>query len=148
MITYGDICRQVANYLRMTAGVRRVEGIDEMSEGVPELPILRVYVVSGETDSGGDDTERATFGAGVRRTTATIQVDGIARQRSHMREDMQAQMNLIDAIDARLSELKGVPLFGLQGVQAARWSWERMAYTVSDSIEYVGARFEIVLTIF
>ena len=148
-ITYADIGRQVANWLEGTAGSPRVEAFDAMSEGVPQVPLVRVYVISGQTDSGSEDTDRATFGsAPMRRSTCTLQVDAIARQRSHINEDMQAQMALIDAIDARLSELGAPPLFGLQGIQAVRWSWERMAYTVSETIEFVGARFEIVLTVF
>jgi hypothetical protein len=148
-ITFADIGRQVANWLEGTAGSPRVEAFDAMSEGVPQVPLVRVYVISGQTDSGSEDTDRASFGnQPIRRSTCTLQVDAIARQRSHIGEDMAAQMAMIDAIDARLCELGKPPLFGLQGIQAARWSWERMAYTVSETVEYVGVRFEIVVSVF
>ncbi len=150
ILTYGHICKAIATALKTTTGVIRVEAYDELSEGVPDWPMLQVYPDNGEVDTGSEDTERATFGAGVRRTSMLIIVRGYARPRSHLAEDLKAQVELIDAIDARLSDQKQKP-FGVPGIRAFNWKWERATYSFAEGdvkSTYAACQFTIEVTVF
>lgn len=149
VLTYGAVAKAIANALTNATGVVRVEAYDELSEGIPDTPMLQVYPDAAETDIESDGTGNATFGAGVRRTKINLFVDGYAKQRSYLGEDIRAQIALIDAIDGVLSNQRRKPFFGLPGIQQFRWSWQRVTYPIGDgSVKYAGVQFLIEVYVF
>jgi len=149
-VTYRDICHQVGGALRRTAGIKQVQVLEEITEGVPETPLLQVYIQDSEVDVQAE-TERTTFGAGVRQTLVTVQVDGYARQRSHVGQDMGAQVAMMDAIDDVLSGEVDKPYFGLQGIQAFHWRLERVTFQFGDQTPggaYAGVMGEISIYVY
>lgn len=125
----------------------RTQGFDELSEGIHDMPLLQVYPETGVQDPASD-TDRTTFGAGVRQTDITIHADYYARQRSHMAEDMAALVAGVDAITNIMEEQDSQP-FGLEGIKAFRWHWQRVKFLYGDpQLPYVGVRFVIVLRVF
>jgi hypothetical protein len=143
MITYADICHQVADALKGISGAT-VQAYDEIQESIAVYPTLHVYLDGGET--GNEGTDRLTYGAGTRVTTCTIKVDGYARVRSHIFADMAAQIDLADAIDNVLSA-QVETLYGTPHIKAHHWSWERgiLEYAKKD---YAAVTFTLTLTIF
>ena len=143
-ISYGDICHQVANTLKGAQGVKRVEAFDQIQESISVLPTLHVYMDAGDIDS---ETDRSTYGAGVRVWRVTIKIDGYARVRSHISTDLKEQMALTDAIDTILSTQDGETMYGTPYIRAHHWSWERgsLMYGTKD---YAAVTFTLKLTIF
>lgn len=146
-ITYGQLVKAVASTLAGAPAVGRVQAYDAISESVPDTPLLQVYAESGEVDAQSD-TDRTSFGGGVQVSRLTVQVDGYARRRSHIGEDLQAQMALVDAVDARLSEQRLGLAFGLSAVKSFKWTWERTTFEDVEGHTYAGVRFTLELTIF
>lgn len=147
VVTYGAIVKAVADTLASAPAVGRVQAYDVISESVPDTPLVQVYCDGGEVDATGE-TDRVTFGGGVQVTRATVICDGYARRRSHIGADLQAQMALVDAIDARLSEQRLGVLFGMGAVKSFLWRWERTTFEDVEGHIYAGVRFTLELTIF
>ncbi len=144
IVTYGDLCYAVAETLAPSITDLRVQPYDLITESIPDLPLLQVYMDNAVVDDVGSN-DRATFDAGMRRTHALIFADGYARVRSHLGEDLRAQMELIDALDAMLVRQTAEP-FGLSTIQAFHWKWSRATFKVGaepSAIEYAGCRFQI-----
>lgn len=152
-VTYGSICAVVANAFRDKPGIQRVMNYDELTESIVDTPLLHVYGESGAVDAGNSN-DRTTFGAGVRQTEFVITMDGYARRRSHLAEDLKAQMEMIDVIDAVLVATTK-PLFGEAAIKGLSWKWERVTLAYGNTQEmggpreqYAGCRFTITLRIF
>lgn len=150
VLTYADICHAIADDLRAQSFAERVMAFDEIEETIPDLPCLHIYPDSGEVDSGGNN-DRAVFDASRRRTELTLYIDGYARQRSNLSEDLKAQMALIDAIDAWLCRQTNPPYLGVAGLKAFHWRWERTTFPFGGGeikTMYAGCQFTLTLVIF
>jgi hypothetical protein len=142
LITYGTFLKAVGALMRtvrVDGQEPRVQDYDELSEGINDTPLIQVYPVRGQGNSGAGD--RLTFTGGMRRTGMTVIIRAYARRRAMLAEDMNAQIKLIDAIDEVLASQAG-SLFGMESVMAAHWTWERATYAVADA-EYAGAEFTL-----
>jgi len=156
MPTVAEINSAIETTLGAASGIVRSQDYDKLTEGIhgADMPLLQVYPESGNTDSGGGNTDRTTFGAGRRQTTITFHADLYARQRSHISEDMAAVVAGMDSIIAILEAQKERPFFGLGSaedkyIKSFRWRWERVVFQYGDqSLPYAGVRFIIEATIF
>jgi hypothetical protein len=150
MISYGQILFNVAQCLKDTAGVKRVENYQELSEGVADLPLIQVYFESAETDSAADDVSYTTFGGVIRQTRMTIIIDSFGRQRSNLSEDSEAQVMLLDALDNQLIDhTANNQFFGLTAIKQAKWSHQMVLHVRGDQqINYAGLRTTLTITIF
>lgn len=149
-VTYYDIIHAVGNTLRSTANVKQTQVLEEITPGVPETPMLKIYASDGDTSNGGE-TDRATFDGTVRITRFVVEVEGYARQRSELGEDLLAQIRLMDAIDDRLTQQTRQPYFGLTAIKAFKWSWERTTFQFGDQTPgalYAGVSVEIELFVY
>ncbi len=149
MLTYGEIVKAVAAALKTANGVKRVQAYDEITESIPDWPLLQVYAESGEVDVSSGDMKQSAFGGGVQQTSLVINIDGYARRRSHLGADLKAQMELIDAVDAKLCAQEK-PYF-LDGIHGLHWTWERatlLSGKGEGATEYAGCRFKLQVTIF
>ena len=95
-ITLVQIVDAIESTLSAVSTLARSMSYDELTEGMNDYPTLQIYPEDGDQDPSGN-TDRTTFGAGVRQTVFTIHADYYARQRSHIGEDMAA---LVDGIYA------------------------------------------------
>ncbi len=149
-LTFDTVVSAVAARLATISGVT-VQNYDEITENIPDTPLLQVYFENADSGSGDGESDRLTFGAGVRYTRLTVLVDGYARQRSYLGEDLAAQLALIDQIDGQLSAETADAVFGVVGVRALSWNIERVTFTMGDgssSEKYAGCRVRLTLTIF
>ena len=143
VITFASLCKAVATALEATEGVAQVQAYDALTESISDTPTLQVYFKDAVTDDTG--IHQSTFRAGVRITKLEITIDCYARQRSHIAEDMAAQIDLIDAVDAVLAQQVTAPFFG--GAKALHWNWKK-AVLISADAEYTGAECTLTLWIF
>jgi len=145
-ITLAQICDAIATTLDNATTEPRRESYDELTEGVQDLPTLQVYPESGY-QSAASGTDRFTMRGGIRQTEFIIHADYYARQRSQIDEDMKELVNGIDAITDVLEGQDEKPYFGLTGIQAFSWRWDRVTFIYGD-VQYMGARFAITVRVF
>ena len=136
----------IAETLGSAAGISRAQDAADLTEGMPDLPALQVYWQSLSTDADSADTDRRTFGAGVRVSRLTFHADVYARQRSHLGEDMARVLELAEAVQTVL-ENQTTPLFGEEHIQSCHWSAQRVTFDYAGA-SYAGIRFIIDLTVF
>ena len=147
-ITLTQICQAVETTLGAATGISYSQTFSELKEGIIDVPLLQVYPESIRQDAG-TQTDRTTFGAGVRQTEVIVHADLYARQRKHLGEDMAALVPLIDATQNKLEEQDRQPYFGLDGIKAFSWSAQRVIFNYGDpQVGYVGTRFILVLRVF
>ncbi len=137
----------------VTSGdVNRVQNYNELTEGMNTLPTIQVYPENWETDVGGE-TDRTTYVdavtgvPGVRQTDVLVRVDLYARQRSQLNEDWGEAIDIADAIDNKLNEEAGCPLFNEAGIRSLHWTATRVVFEYA-TVLYTGFRFELTLRIF
>ena len=148
-ITIAQICNAVESTLGAAATVKRSQSYDGLTEGMQDFPTLQIYPEAGNQDPGGGNTDRTTFKAGVRQTELIVHADYYARQRSHLGEDMAAIVNGWDAITNELEKQDSKPYFGLDGLQAFKWTAQRVIFEYGDpKVRYTGVRFVITFRIF
>src|SRR3990167_9170922 len=86
-ITNAQICDAIRNKLVAAVGV--AQSYNALTEGMNDPNLIQVYPEAARQDPGGQ-TDRTTFGAYVRQTDTTINVDYYARQRRRSEEDKAA----------------------------------------------------------
>jgi len=146
-ITLAQICDAIESTLDNSTTLTRSQSYDELTEGIHDTPLLQVYPQSGVQDPDGT-TDRTTFSAVVRQTEIVIHADYYAAERgASIGEEMS---RLVDGIDAMTEIFEGQdqkPYFGLEGIKAFAWRWERVTFDYGG-VSYVGARFFITLRVF
>lgn len=147
-VTIGAICAGIKATLKEAEGVVTSASYDELTEGIPPLdcPRLHVYPSSWSCQPGGR-TDRTAYGAGVQLMSVEVTVNLYARLRSQLDEDMEATIDLIDALIVVLQEQEKPPFFGVAGIQSFAWDGRRSTLPYADSF-YMGARFRIYVRIF
>lgn len=147
-ITTGQILDAIEATLSTAPTLARSMTYDELTEGISDTPLLQVYPEAGDQDPSGN-SDRTTFKAGVRQTNLTINCDYYAQQRKHIGEDMAALVDGIDAMTTIFEAQDTKPYFGLDGIKAFHWSWQRVTFDYGDAaINYVGARFTLTIRVF
>ncbi len=148
-VTLSSICTAIRNTLATATGLNVAQDTTQITEGIHDLPLLQVYPESGEVDPSGR-TDRTTFGAGVQQDRMVIHADLYVRQRSHLQEDMDTLIDMIDAVIYTLKHDAADTMFGgLDNFQGFHWSWQRVIFEYGDPLaKYVGARFRIEVTTF
>lgn len=147
-ITTAQIIDAIETTLSAAPTLARSMSYDELTEGINDTPLLQVYAEAGEQDPT-TNTDRTTFRAGVRQTSLTINADYYAQQRKHIGEDMAALIDGIDAMTNIFEAQDAKPYFGLDGIKAFHWSWQRVTFDYGDpAINYVGARFTLTIRVF
>jgi len=151
-ISLAQICDAIETMLGAAVGMATSQSYDELKEGVigRDCPLLQVYPASGSCDVSSTSTERTTFQAGVRQKEFEIRADLYASRRSHLRQDMKAVTEMIEAIINVLETQNIKPYFGVGGtdIKAFRWRWERAVFKYEEDNQYMGARFSIVCRVF
>lgn len=145
-VTYGDLCKAIATALKNAGVGKRVEAYDEISESIPEQRTLHVYFNDGDVTSGSDN-DRKTFQASKRTTAITAVIDGYARRRSSLHDDLKAQMELIDEIDTYLCSQTALPLLGHADIKSFHWRWERSLFPYAKE-DWAGCRFELEIWVY
>jgi hypothetical protein len=149
IITLAQICDAIEDTLDAATTLKRSQSYDELTDGVQDTPLLQVYPESG-FQSAGSSTDRYTFGGGgdpVRQTECVIHADYYARQRAHIGEDMKALVDGIDAMQNIFEAQDRKPYFGLAGIEAFAWRWDRVQFEYSGVL-YMAARFVLTVRVF
>lgn len=145
-VTYGSICEGIAEALRSAKIGKSVQSYKDLTESIPENKTLHVYFNDADTTSGSG-TDRKTFQASNRTTMISAVIDGYARKRSNLKDDLVAQMELIDEIDGWLCEQKTGTLLGVSSIRSFHWRWERATLPFNKD-DWAGCRFSIEIWIY
>lgn len=147
-LTLAAICDGLKAALMAAPSLARGQAPAELTESVPDVPLLQVYPEEGTADPHGNN-DRTTFQAGVRQTEVFIYADLYAQQRSHIGEDVAKYIACVDELIAIIEAQDKKPYFGVAGIKAFSWGWKRALFPYTDpNVKYVGARFLFRLRIF
>ena len=147
-VTVSAVYNGIETTLSVAPSLRSATAYDELTEGIASLdcPRLEVYPEKGVTDPSGT-TDRTAFKAGIQQSVLTVHADLYARQRSQLGEDMKAIVDMLDELIPLLEAQERPPFFGVVGIKAFRWRWNRTLFRRAEA-QYVGARFTIELKLF
>ncbi len=138
--TLGQIVSAIEGTLSSATGLIRSEDYDELTESIPETPLLQVYPESGEPDL-------QTYKRRIEKII--IHADLYARQRSQIGEDMAKVVTMAEAIFTKLraqDPITGNQLFGLDGIRKFTWTWTRAVFEYGDpATRYAGVRFIVTI---
>lgn len=144
-ITIAQMCDAIEGTLGAAASMERSQSYDELTDSVEsaDTPLLQVYWENTEcADASG--TDRSSFQGGVRSKAFLFHADVLARQRSHIGEDMkkitEVAEEIQDILEGSAQDTK--PYFGLDGIKAFRWRAERVQINYAGT-PFMGARFMI-----
>lgn len=147
-ITYAAIGTGVAAAMKAVPSIKRAMSPDKLTESIPDVALAQVYPETGET-SKGSTNDRLTMRGGIRINESVWNIDVYARVRSHIGEDMAKVITLMDDVTLMLEAQNTQPYFGLQGIKAFAWRWQRTTFAYGDpEVKYAGIRFILTFTIF
>jgi hypothetical protein len=149
--TISEVIKAIRDTLATAAGIEWTQGQDEITEGVPVTPLVQCYWAGFEKspDSGSD---RITYAIDVdtkpiRETVHRVNVDVLARQRSHIDLDLDAVADTAEAIDSVLEDQNAEPLFGSSYLKAFDYTVEFVNFE-SGGVIYAGERFNLEIWLF
>lgn len=135
----------IADTLGTATGLVTSQDHTELTEQIPDLPLLQCYWLETRTDPTSGTAQRSFRGA-VREKSLIFRADLFARQRSHIAEDMTELMQMVSEIQ-RVLEAEKEDRFGLgTAVTYEDWFGRQVDFQYDNYI-YLGARFEIKLRI-
>lgn len=149
-VTFTELCDGIADtFDDLCPNLNRTERPAQLAGGMNDDAVLQVYPDSGSQDPGGQ-TDRTTFGGGVRQTEAIILCDLYAKQLNEPGEGMAALLPLVDEVVNALEAQDSEPFLGVVGIQQFRWSWRRVVFEYGDrgQTKYVGARFTLTVRLY
>ncbi len=146
-ITKQEIADLITTTLGAAAAVVVSQSANQLTEGLHELPAIQVYPTRWEVDIA-QETDRSSFGAGIRQTELVFIVDVYAHRRTELAEDMGTMMTVTDEIDALL-DAQVSSLFGNADIKAFHWFAELASFEYGGSnVRYTGARYTITIEVF
>lgn len=119
------------------------ESYNELKESISDTPTLQVYWAHAAPHPGSTTSQRS-FGGGVKEKSWTFFADLYGRQRNDLAEDMAVLYPLIDAMIDRM-ETEVSNKFGLDLKAVESWESDQLILEVDDGVDFVGARFTIVV---
>lgn len=136
----------VKSTLGTANGMVRAEALEDITDGVSDLPILKIFFWSANADANSQ-TDRSSFGGGVKLTQVVVNADLFATEQSHMGEDDGGVVDGFDAVVAILQAQNAKPYFGVDGLKGFRWEAQRAEIGWGNE-KYSGIRFTLTFTIF
>lgn len=144
-ITFRQIATAIANTFKGMPSPIQVQGPAELTESIPDLPLIQVYPEEGQSLPQGG--ERTSFKAVIRQHQMSFNIDIYACNRSSIGADLIKGIDLLDEAQAILERQSEGPLFGLEGIRGFEWTWERVTFEY-DVSKYVGYRIRLTLRTF
>lgn len=152
-VSISDICDGIANTFAADIDITTVQSYNQLTESInrADLPLIQVYWESIQWDTTGN-TDRTTFGGGVRSKLLTIHVDLYAAPRSHLNENMGDLVYQIDSVVAVLEGENAPPFFGVDGIKNIDIaSIDRVVFEYTSGaspVWYMGARIVLSMRIY
>jgi hypothetical protein len=137
MPTLAEICDAVATTLSSATGLTRAQSYDEITETIPETPLLQVYPEEGEPDL-------QSYGS-YRVERVVVHADLYPRPRSNIADDMAKVTTMTEALLVLLRAQKpttGNTLFDVSFIVKFGWSWRRVIFErEKGELKHIGTRF-------
>ena len=120
ILTFVEILDGITATLAADPAIKQALTMEDITESVQVVPACLVYIAEFNTDIQTQNSQ-TTFRGGVRQNQVVVNVDALARRRSHIGEDMKDVTELADVIVAILEAQKTHPYFGLDGLKTFKW---------------------------
>jgi hypothetical protein len=125
-----------------------VQFLESLTEGVSDTPLLKLYLDTGAADIAGTGS-RTTMGGGVRQHDVVIKGHLFVRQRSQLGEDLAAQCDVWDELEAILDQQNRRGYFGQPGIKEYRYTYTMVTLVFGDpATNYSGVEFLLTLKVF
>ena len=136
MPTLDAVLDAIEGVLDGAVGLVQSQTYDQLTESIPETPLLQVYPQSGQPDKLETYTK-------FRVEKLVVYADLYARQRSNMRDDMAKVVEMGQAmLEIIRTEHEAHTNFGVTGINGWDWSYERVLFDYGEpAIKYAGVRF-------
>lgn len=148
IVTSMTVCNAIASTFRRVGGLT-VQSYDQLTDGVPQTPLLQIWWQSYEEDvtgTGRSGMDRSASNRKVVQSSDVFVGRLMAKQRSELHRDMTDTMEIVEAMRAVLYEAG--PYFGLKAIKAVSHRAVYRDTPYPDQKSYVGARFQWTVRIF
>ncbi len=149
-ISKAEIADALAATIRGAASLSddAVKSFDQLTESV-DPPMVQIYPSPSWSQDPSGNTDRTTFGGGVRQTLIPFHVDLYARRRSHIDDDMNAVVTISDEIEAIFEQQDTKPYFAEEGIKAFSWTANLVSFVYGDpQTSYLGVRYIVTIRVF
>lgn len=137
-LTIEQVCVAVRDRITDSLSGVRGQAMDEMTESIPDTPLIQVYFESVRTPE--EQVKQTTFGGVVQQTILTINVDVYSSRRANIGEDMARVTIKADEVIRVLQAERVKPFFKLEGIKSFGWRAERVVFEYGKE-NYMGVRF-------
>lgn len=145
IITTATINNAIASTFRRGIPGLKVQSFDDLTEGLPDLPLLQVYWNNFVEDEQTDTDRRAPLKAAV-GSDDVFHLDLYAAVRSELYRDIPAVIRLMDDMRAVMYQQTDT-YFGIEGIKGVRWEGRRANLRYGNEM-YAGARFLLTVRVF
>ncbi len=148
-VSTADINTALLTTLGAAANLIRTQDFDEITEGMQDTPTLQVYPETLGSDVT-TNTDRSTFGGGLKQTDTIFNADVLVNQRSNIGEDMAKVLPLTDQIVEILQSQNKKPYFDINpktAIKAFSWTANRVIFSYA-AVDFIGVRFVITIRTF
>lgn len=144
-----DAIEAVAATLTVGLPDARVQALEDLSDGLADLPLIQVHWTDDDIDPYGN-TDQTTFRGGVKQVTMTMQLWGFIRARSVYADDTVAVAEWVDKLRVVLFA-QDVTKFGTAGsprIRSFAIRTEATSWDTADQRTIMGFRSLLTLRIF
>lgn len=154
-LTLTQICDAIRTTLGASSEIARAQSVGELSDSMEDLPMLRVYPFSANTDPSGT-TDRSTFGGKggdektpVRRTSLIINVDVPVDQRTDIGDNLARVAPTWDSVEVIFAAQNVKPYFDLVGIKAFSWTAQLTTFEWNElQFPNIGVQFKVTIEVF
>lgn len=147
LITEATVCDAIADTFRTQIPSLSVQSYNQLTDGIPELPLLQVYWWKFIEDAT-TDSDRAASKHTMTVSDDTYRLDLYAKTRSELREDMPAVMDMLSKMREAFYA-QTTTYFGLDAIKSAKWQGQFGLLKYGEpKISYAGARITLTIRIF
>jgi len=144
-----DVQEAIATTLDDALADVRVEALEDLSDGLADLPMIQVQFTGYSMDPMGG-TDRSSFQGGVKQVEMNVELWGFIRQRGVFADDVVAMSEWADLI-RNVLEAQDTTHFGTTGsprIRSFAHSTETIAWDAADNRSILGFRTTLTLRIF
>ncbi len=147
LITEAQVCDAIAGTFRTQIPSLSVQSYNQLTDGIPEMPLLQVYWWKFIEDAA-TETDRAAAQHAVTISDDTYRLDLYAKTRSELREDVPAVMEMLSKMREAVYAQQ-TTYFGLTAIKSMKWQGQYAVLRYGDPLtSYAGARITLTIRIF
>ncbi len=145
LITEAQVCDAIAGTFRTLIPTLSVQSYNQLTDGIPELPLLQVYWWKFIEDAA-TETDRAAPQHTVTISDDTYRLLLYAKTRSELSEDMPVVMDMVSNMRGAVYAQQST-YFGLPAIKSMKWQGQYAVLRYGGEA-YAGAQIILTIRIF